>query len=114
MTLGERVKYLRNSKNMERQELADALGITYHALAKYETNDREPDYNILLKIADYFDVSTDYLLCRTNDPSPHPRLETNTAHHTDDPMSELPPEARKSVEEFIDFVYKKYGKKDEQ
>lgn len=105
MTLGERIRYLRDKNHIEHQELAEAIEITYHALSKYETDDREPDYTTLVKIADYFEVTTDYLLGR-------PNIETIAAHRTDDPMSELPEEARKSVEEFIDFVYKKYSKKE--
>lgn len=104
MTLGERIRYLRDKKHIERQELAKSIGITYHALSKYETDDRDPDYETLVKIADYFEVTTDYLLGR-------PKIETIAAHRTDEPMEDLPPEARRSVEEFIDYIYKKYGKK---
>ena len=65
------------------------------------------------KIADCFNTSTDYLLGRTDDPSPRLKIETIAAHrHTDDPMTGCRRQ-RKSVEEFIDFVYKKYGKKEE-
>ncbi|MGS0765682.1 helix-turn-helix domain-containing protein [Syntrophomonas curvata] len=112
MTLGARIRLLRDKNQIERQQLADGIGITYHALSKYETDEREPDFGVLLKLADYFNTSTDYLLGRTDDPSPRPKIDTIAAHRTDDPMNELPEEARKSVEEFIDFVYKKYGKKE--
>jgi hypothetical protein len=65
---------------------------------------------LITKIADYFEITTDYLLGR-------PKPETIAAHHTDDPMDDLPPKARRSVEEFIDYIYKKYapdkGKKGE-
>lgn len=69
MTLGDRLRYLRSKNQMERQQLADATGITYHALSKYETNARQPDHETLNKLADYFNVSTDYLLGRTDDPA---------------------------------------------
>jgi len=36
----------------------------------YETGKREPDYELLCKIADYFGVTTDYIFCRTDDPAP--------------------------------------------
>ncbi len=49
----------------------------------------------------------------THAPTQHlPPIQTIAAHRTDGPMDELPAEARKSVDEFIDFVYKKYGGKD--
>lgn len=62
MTLGECIRCLRDINHIDRQGLADAIGITYHALAKYETNDRDPDFDTLARIADFFDVSTDFLL----------------------------------------------------
>lgn len=64
MNLGERIKSLRADRGIERADLAKIIGITYHALSKYETNEREPDYEILKIIADYFRVTTDYLLGR--------------------------------------------------
>lgn len=71
MSLGSIIRKLRKENGINRQQLADSLGITYHALAKYETDDREPDYNTLKKFADYFNVTLDYLLGLTNDPTPY-------------------------------------------
>ncbi len=71
MSLGSIIRKLRTDNGINRKQLADSLGITYHALAKYETDDREPDYNTLKKFADYFKVPLDYLLGRTDDPTPY-------------------------------------------
>lgn len=71
MSLGSIIRKLRKENGINRKQLADSLGITYHALAKYETDDREPDYNTLKKFADYFNVPLDYLLGLTNDPTPY-------------------------------------------
>lgn len=65
MSLGDKIKYLRTDKGIERAVLAETLGISYHALSKYETSEREPDYETVKRIADYFEVTTDYLLGRT-------------------------------------------------
>lgn len=110
---GARLKLFREKEGMLQKELADKLQITQQTISLYESGKREPDYDTLKKIADCFNTSTDYLLGRTDDPSPRLKIETIAAHRTDDPMTELPEAARKSVEEFIDFVYKKYGKKEE-
>jgi transcriptional regulator with XRE-family HTH domain len=59
-----RLKALREDNDLTQEELAKALHITRSALANYETNLREPDYALLIKIADYFNVSLDYLLDR--------------------------------------------------
>ena len=66
MDFGKRLIELREELNLTREDLANKLNITYAALAKYETNKRFPDKDTLSKIADFFNVSVDYLLCRTN------------------------------------------------
>lgn len=59
---GDRLKELRESKHLKQSDLAKELGIGRTTLSNYELNNREPDFNILKKIANYFNVSTDYLL----------------------------------------------------
>lgn len=58
----ERLRNLREKENITREHLAKSLDITYSALSKYETGKREPDFEILQKLASYFNVTTDYLL----------------------------------------------------
>jgi transcriptional regulator with XRE-family HTH domain len=60
--LGERIKKLREQHNLSQIRLARALGITNVQLSRYETGDRNPDPEIIKKIADYFNCTTDYLL----------------------------------------------------
>lgn len=62
--LGNKVKVLRGQLDLSRKDLAENLNISYHALSKYETNEREPDIQTLKKIADYFNISIDDLLDR--------------------------------------------------
>ena len=66
MDFGNRLIELREESSLTREELANKLNITYSALSKYETNKRFPDKETLGKLADFFDVSVDFLLCRTN------------------------------------------------
>ncbi len=65
MTFGEILAMLREDNDLSRKDFAKILNISYSNLSKYETDERFPSYDILLKIADYFDVSTDYLLGRS-------------------------------------------------
>jgi len=58
------LKKLRKSHNMTQDELAEMLSLSRSAISLYETGRREPDYSILTKLADIFDVSVDYLLGR--------------------------------------------------
>ncbi|MGE5585798.1 MAG: helix-turn-helix domain-containing protein [Bacillota bacterium] len=118
MTFGQRLKGLRESCKMSRDDLATRLGLSYWAVAKYEQDERVPDHEVLGRIAGLFGTSIDYLLGRTDDPTPLPTtrdeaVETTAAHRTDDPMAELPEEARKSLREFQEYILKKYGKKTE-
>lgn len=66
--LGGRLKYLRNSERLTQAEMAKKIDVARTTYAMYEQNKREPDNEILQRIADYFDVSIDYLFGRTNEP----------------------------------------------
>lgn len=66
MKFGEILKELLEQHSMSQKELAHILNITPAALGNYIHNTREPDYKILLRIAEYFDVSTDFLLQHTS------------------------------------------------
>lgn len=65
MTLGERLKMLRKQKRISQEEMAQRLNINRGTYAQYEIDRRSPDYETLQMIADYFNVSTDYLFGRT-------------------------------------------------
>ena len=64
-----RLKELRCSKNISQIKLAMELDINQNTLSRYENGVREADYRTLIKIADYFGVSLDYLLERTDNPN---------------------------------------------
>ena len=57
---------LRNQNNLTQRDMACLLGITQPSYIRYEHNTAEPSYENLVKIADSFDVSVDYLLGRSN------------------------------------------------
>ena len=71
INLGERLRELRKSKNLKREELADIIGSGPRIITFYETNDRAPSLKVLITLADYFDVSLDYLVGRSDDPARH-------------------------------------------
>jgi transcriptional regulator with XRE-family HTH domain len=66
-TFAHRLKYLRNEYNLTGEELGQILNVTKVAISKWETGHRTPDVDMLVKIADYFDVTLDFLLGRTDD-----------------------------------------------
>ena len=63
-----RLKELRKEKNISQLKLALDLSMNQNTISRYETGEREADYKTLIKIADYFNVSIDYLLERTDNP----------------------------------------------
>ncbi len=81
MNLGAKLKALRERENMLQKEVSDHLKIDRSTYGKYETNDSSPDYDKLLKLADLFGVSVDYLLGRGN---PCPNYDTRIQSLTDD------------------------------
>ncbi|MTD30194.1 helix-turn-helix domain-containing protein [Planomicrobium sp. YIM 101495] len=65
MSLGRKIKQLRDREGYQQKDFATKLGVSNVVLSRYESDERKPDYDTLLKIADLFEVSVDYLLGRT-------------------------------------------------
>lgn len=63
-----RLKEIRKGKNISQLKLAMELHMNQNTISRYETGEREARYAELIAIADYFDVSIDYLLERTDNP----------------------------------------------
>ncbi|MWV44548.1 helix-turn-helix domain-containing protein [Paenibacillus sp. HJL G12] len=68
MNHDNRIAELRDQRGWTQEELAQSIGITRAALSHYEKNRRKPDFEILTKLADKFEVSIDYLIGRTSEP----------------------------------------------
>lgn len=95
------LKLLRTEKNMSQQELADALGISKSAVNMYERGERQPNFEILESIADYFNVDIDYLLGRTNKTTKIINPNTMAARFDGDEYTE---EELNKIKEFAAFV----------
>ncbi len=66
MTLNERIKELREQKELSQEQLSIILGTKRATLGNWETGRAEPDTTMIQKIADYFNVSIDYLMGRSS------------------------------------------------
>lgn len=129
MKYGDRIAYLREQNNLTQQQLADKIGITRASLSHYEKNRREPDYKTLEKLADFFEVSIDYLLGRTDKPTNKSLPETTEKDEKDiakrlqnfkkeieqsdglafsgEPLSE---EAKESLIESMEYIFRQTAK----
>lgn len=65
MFAGQRLRSLRKEKKMTMKELGARLQLAESTISGYETGSREPDLDVVTKLADMFEVSTDYLLGRS-------------------------------------------------
>lgn len=66
--LGERLRGLRESVKLSQVKMAELLGVKQSSINRYEQGQSAPSLETLVKYADYFDVSLDYLLARTDNP----------------------------------------------
>ncbi len=64
-----RLKLMREKRGISQLRLAMDLGLTQNSVSRYESGVREADYKTLIALADYFNVSIDYLLERTDIPA---------------------------------------------
>jgi transcriptional regulator with XRE-family HTH domain len=66
--IADRMKSLRKGGLISQKDLSEKLGISHSAVNRYENNQSEAGYEVLLAYADFFDVSLDYIYCRTDKP----------------------------------------------
>ncbi len=102
-----RLRALRKERGLTLQQLAKHFGMSHSTLSKYETGSRKPDMEMLKKLSDFFGVSVDYLIGE----SPVRDKEETVILNKSINMPELPPEAYKELEDFIEYLRKKYNNK---
>lgn len=62
MTLNENIRQLRLARNLSQVDLAKALGVTKQSISNWENNNIQPSIDMLIRLAQFFSVSTDHLL----------------------------------------------------
>lgn len=100
----EKLLFLRERLNVTQKAVADYIGLSRQAYAHYEFGDRYPDPKTLCKLADYFNVSVDYLLGRVDEQSFTPN--TRNSHNYDEilsrttPLDQLSPDEQELIEKY--------------
>ena len=95
MQFGERLKSLRKERDLTQQDIANVLGVGRATIAGYETKGKQPDYEKLNQLANYFNTSVDYLLGRTDIKNPE---------NKDKEMERLANKEIKSVEDALEII----------
>ena len=71
MIFSERLLLLRKSNGLTQKKLATEMNLSELAIQNYESQRRKPAFDVLIALADFFDVSLDYLVGRSDDPERH-------------------------------------------
>lgn len=79
-TFGERVKELRLDKGLTQQELANSFYLNKSSISRYEKNKQIPELETLEKLSDFFEVSLDYLLGKSDIKNPEAAIKLNTSN----------------------------------
>ena len=111
--LPERLRQLREENDWTQEQLGEMLNVSGATINRYEKGLRNPDPEMLLKLAEIFDVSLDFLLGRIDSRRPSQAAETPQKYHQNsEPMlseeEQLPDEAWKELEYFKEYIIKKY------
>ncbi|QCZ50314.1 helix-turn-helix domain-containing protein [Levilactobacillus brevis] len=108
-TFGTRLKYLRNRLNRTQDDVAKAIGTSRAAYSHLENGRNEPDNTMLIKLANYYGVTTDYLLGHKVDLGDVP-----VAAHIDGDLADLTEEERQEIRDYIEFKKAQYKKRHEK
>ena len=104
----ERLRELRKNKNINQQKLSNYLGYGYTAVANYESGRNEPAIDTLCKIAEYFDVTVDYLIGLSDEPVIMNALSISEARLLET-YRELNEENKQLIMEMIGIIGKNQG-----
>lgn len=114
-TFGERLRQLRLEKDLTQEELANHFGLHKTRISQYELNKRQADDDLKKKFSVYFNVSVDYLIGNTDikesaEDILKDKNNTIALHNANGIDEELPAEAKKEIQNFIEYVKQKYKK----
>ncbi len=109
-SIGKKIKSLRENSGLEAQKLASELSVGKSTLSNWENDRRTPDTDTLIKIANYFEVSVDYLLGRTDERNLNKEkikldesVKTIAAHRIN-PHDDISEEGIDQINKFIEFI----------
>lgn len=105
--LGTRLKELRIKNEKFQKDIAEYLNISDVAYGYYEKGERQPNPDMLLKLANYFNVTTDYLLGRTDIPNSEEKIQIAASMKDGLDISDMDEDEKKFINDFIKMVRNK-------
>ena len=108
---GNRIKTLREEKKLKQEDLAKIIDVSPSAIGMYERDEREPNDDLTLKLANYFNVSTDYLLGKSDIRNPEEIKNIKHANNGGLNTDGLDEDDMLELQRQIDYIKKMKGKK---
>jgi transcriptional regulator with XRE-family HTH domain len=123
-TVGERIRELREERNWSQEYVGSQIGVKGPSVGRYESMERDPDTETLIKLSDLFEVSLDYLTGRSDEritvkveeekredlDDILSELGTIALHRLGDYTKDLPPQAKKQLKEIVIAYLRTYPK----
>lgn len=115
MSLGKRIKHLRLGKELSQEELANFLGTKRATLGNWELERVKPDYETIKAIAEFFNVTTDYLLGASEEKSGKADInfiltDGRTINDLNEMLNELTPDDQQLIFNMIESLSKRMKK----
>ena len=112
MTLGNRIKFLRKRANITQSELAEKLNLSFGTISKYEKDEISIPSETLLKIANIFNVSTDFLLGRVDIKNESIAIAASIKDNVD--LSDVSNEDKEAIMRFVEMAKNKNKNKNKK
>lgn len=102
--IGKVISILRKERNLAQKELAECLGLSVGTISNYENSVHFPDLETVIKLAEYFGVSTDYLLGRVQHRCDYQKLQDYKLMDFAETMLSIDEKGRDSVKLYAEFM----------
>src|SRR5690625_2724058 len=126
--LGTRLRKLRDSKKLSQPELAEKFGLTKYQISRYENGESNPDPDVIIKLASFFEVTTDYLMGHSDNPKGHTDFDPIAEHNRllekygiedsgffdIEKWKQMGPEDLKQLEDYFEFIVSKAKEREKE
>lgn len=110
MKFSDNLRLLRTKHRLSQKEIGDIVGVTSQAVSKWENDIAEPDNDSLLKLSNYFNVSTDYLLGKSNEENQSIRYDDELEKVLFSKAKDLTDDEKKTIINVINAIKKEVDK----